>query len=299
MTDNLRGSVLMMATMAAFAFNDATIKFLARSVPTFQIVFLRGAAVVLLILVLAHVTGALRRPIPRADMPFVIGRAVAEVVSFYPFVLALTHMPLANVTAILQVLPLTITAAGALFLGERVGWRRWAAIGIGFVGVLLIVRPGGADFDGWSLVALAAMLTITARDLITRRLSKDVPSLKVAVFTALGVMLLGLVLSLFDGWAPVDARQGGLVLATAAFIFFGYLFSIMAMRVGEVAAVTPFRYTALIWGLLLGWAVFDEWPRPLTLIGAALIAGTGLYTLWREGRPAPSPRPTELPAGRV
>ncbi|WP_299837999.1 DMT family transporter [uncultured Jannaschia sp.] len=299
MTDNLRGSVLMMGSMAAFSFNDATIKFLAQGLPTFQIVLLRGVAVTLLIALLAWLTGALRRPIPRADMPLVIGRSVAEVVSFYPFVLALTHMPLANVTAILQVLPLTITAAGALFLGERVGWRRWTAIAIGFAGVLLIVRPGGADFDGWSLVALTAMLTITARDLITRRLSKDVPSLKVAIFTAAGVMLLGLVLTLFETWEPIDGNHGMLVLAAAGFIFFGYLFSIMAMRVGEVAAVTPFRYTALIWGLMLGWAVFDEWPKPLTLIGAALIAGTGLYTLWREGRPAPAPRPTGLPDGRT
>ncbi len=296
MTDNLRGSMLMMGSMAAFSFNDATIKFLALGLPTFQIVFLRGIGAMLLIAFLAHVTGALRRPIPRADMPLVIGRSIAEVVSFYPFVLALTHMPLANVTAILQVLPLTITAASAIFFGERVGWRRWMAIAVGFVGVLLVVRPGGADFDGWSLVALSAMLTITARDLITRRLSPDVPSLKVAIFTATGVMLLGLALTLFEDWGPVDARRGGLVLAAATFIFFGYLFSIMAMRVGEVAAVTPFRYTALVWGLMLGWAVFDEWPKPLTLIGATLIAGTGLYTLWREGGTAPAPRPAGPPA---
>ncbi|MCK0169418.1 DMT family transporter [Jannaschia sp. S6380] len=291
MNDNLRGAAFMMGSMATFTLNDAAIKFLAQDLPTFQVVFLRGIAATLLIAFLAYATGALARPIPRRDWPFVIGRSVAEVVSFFPFVLALTHMPLANVTAILQALPLTITAAGALFLGEAVGRRRWTAIGVGFLGVLLIVRPGGADFDGWSLVALSAMLTITARDLITRRLSRDVPSLKVAIFTAAGVMLLGLVLSLRQSWQPVAPAQGGLILAASAFIFGGYLFSIMAMRVGDVAAVTPFRYTALVWGLLLGWAVFDEWPDNLTLAGAALIAGPGLYTLWREGRAAPTPRP--------
>ena len=291
MTDNLRGAILMMGSMATFTLNDALVKYLAQGLPTFQVVFLRGVAATLLIALLAHATGALRKPIPRADLPLVIGRSVAEVVSFFPFILALTHMPLANVTAILQALPLTITAAGAIFLGERVGWRRWTAIGVGFVGVLLIVRPGGADFDGWSLVALSAMVTITLRDLITRRLSPDVPSLKVAIFTAAGVTALGLALSLRTPWEPISTGQGGLVLAAACFVLGGYLFSIMAMRVGEIAVVTPFRYTALVWGLLLGWFVFGDWPKPLTFLGAALIAGTGLYTLWREGRAAPVPRP--------
>ncbi len=280
----------MMASMATFTLNDATIKYLAEGLPTFQVVFFRGVGATLLIALLAHATGALRRPIPRRDWPYVIGRSVAEVASFVPFILALTHMPLANVTAILQALPLTLTAASAIFLRERVGWRRWSAIAVGFVGVLLIVRPGGADFDSWSLVALLAMLVITARELITRRLSAEVPSLKVALFTAVGVMLLGLVLSFREPWQPVSAGQGGLLIAAAVFVFGGYLASIMAMRVGEIAAVTPFRYTALIWGLLLGWAVFGEWPKPLTLVGAALVAATGLYTLWREGRPAPMPR---------
>ena len=206
-------------------------------------------------------------------MGLVLGRSAAEVASFFPFILALTHLPLANVTAILQALPLTITAAGAIFLGERVGWRRWTAIGIGFLGVLLIVRPGGADFNAWSLVALSATLMITARDLITRRLSPEVPSLKVAIFTAAGVTVLGLVLSLRVPWQPITGGQGGLILGAAAFVFGGYLFSILAMRVGEVAAVTPFRYTALIWGLLLGLVVFGEWPRPLTLLGAGADCG--------------------------
>ena len=290
MNENLRGACFMMASMATFTLNDATVKYLAQGLPTFQVVFLRGVAATFLITVLAHLTGALRRPIPRADWPWVLGRSAAEVVSFLPFILALTHMPLANVTAILQALPLTIAAAGALFLGERVGWRRWTAIGIGLIGVLLIVRPGGADFDLWSLAALGAVLTITMRDLFTRRLSPDVPSLKVAILTAAGVAALGLVLSLRTEWQPLDGPQGGLVLLASLFILGGYLFSILAMRVGEIGAVTPFRYTALLWGLLLGWAVFGEWPKPLTLLGAALVAGTGLYTLWREAR-APVPRP--------
>lgn len=291
MNDNLKGACFMMASMATFTFNDAVIKYVAQGLPTFQMVFLRGVGATLLLVALAYATGAMRQPIPREDWKWVIGRSLAEVASFVPFILALTHMPLANLVAILQALPLVITAAGALFLGERVGWRRWTAISVGFVGILLIVRPGGADFDIWSLVALSAVVMITLRELLTRRLSRAVPSLKVAIFTAVGVMTLGLMVTVPSGWEPVTAGQGGLIALASVFILGGYLFSIMAMRVGEVAAVTPFRYSALIWGLLLGWAVFGEWPKPLTLIGAALVVSTGVYTLLREGRRAPVPHP--------
>ncbi|WP_371157252.1 DMT family transporter [Jannaschia sp. 2305UL9-9] len=284
MTDNLRGATLMMASMATFTFNDACIKYLAEGLPTFQAVFLRGVGVSILLTVLAWRTGALTRPIPVGDRGRVVARSVAEVCAFLPFIIALTHMPLANITAILQALPLTITAAGALLLRETVGWRRWTAILIGFAGVLLIVRPGTEGFNSWSLLAVLSVLIITARDLITRRLSPEVPSLKVALITAVGVTLLGLALSLRETWQMPTGGQGGVVLLASVFILGGYLFSVMAMRVGEVAVVTPFRYTAMIWGLLLGYLVFGDWPTPLTLIGAALIAGTGIYTLWRETR---------------
>lgn len=282
MNDNLRGALLMMASMATFTFNDACIKLLAEGLPTFQAVFLRGVGTTVLLTILAHRSGALARRIPRGDRGRVLARTLAEVAAFLPFIIALTHMPLANITAILQAMPLAITAAGALLLKEAVGWRRWTAICVGFVGVLLIVRPGTEGFDSWSLLAVLSVVIITARDLITRRLSPDVPSLKVALFTAIGVTMLGLILSLREPWQMPDAGQGGMLALASVFILGGYLFSIMAMRVGEVAAVTPFRYTAMIWGLLLGYLVFGEWPTMLTLIGAALIAGTGIYTLWRE-----------------
>lgn len=290
MTDNLRGAAFMMGSMAAFTLNDAAIKWLALDLPTFQVILLRGLAATALIAALAHATGQLYSPVPPGDRLPVVARATAEVVAFLPFVLALTNMPLANVTAILQALPLTITAAGALFLGERVGLRRWAAIAVGLVGVLLIVRPGTDGFSAWSLAALATVLVVTVRDLITRRLSPAVPSLKVAMITAAGVTALGASLSLREPLAPVTLGQGGVIGLAAVFILGGYLFSVLAMRVGEVGVVTPFRYSAMLWGLLLGAVVFGERPSPLTLVGAGLVVASGLYTLWRDGRPMPPPR---------
>lgn len=290
MSDNLRGAAIMCASMATFTLNDACLKWLAGGLPTFQAVTLRGVLAVALIAGLAWGTGALAKPIPRGEWGKVLLRSGAEVCAFLPFVLALTRMPLANITAILQALPLAITAAAAILLGERVGPRRWAAIAVGLAGVLLIVRPGGEGWDAWSLLPVLTVCVIVVRDLVTRRLSPEVPSLKVALVTATGILALGAVLSLREPWEPVSAGQGVVVGLAAAFILGGYLFSVMAMRVGEVAVVTPFRYTAIVWGLGLGWLVFGEWPDAVALAGAALVTAAGLYTLWRETR-APAPRP--------
>ncbi len=282
LSPNLKGALLMMGSMAAFTFNDACIKLVAGDLPLFQIVFLRGVLTTVFIGVLAYAFGLRSLAIPREDWGRVAGRTVAEIASMVAFLVALTHMPLANVTSILAALPLTITLAGALFLGEPVGWKRLAAILVGFSGVLLIVKPGGEGFNVYSLVAVMAVMLVTARDLFTRRFSDGVPSLAVAVITAGSVGLFGGLLMLWQGWETVSAGQSGLVAGAAVFIVGGYLFSIMVMRVGEIGFVAPFRYTALIWALLLGWFVFGDWPRPLTLIGAAIVVSTGIFTLYRE-----------------
>jgi S-adenosylmethionine uptake transporter len=282
LTDNLRGAVYMIVAIAAFTVNDACVKMVAQNVPLFQMVFLRGVAATVFMSLLAYRMGAFRRTIPKRDRPLVALRVLAEVCVFVPFIIALTNMPLANVTAIMQALPLTITLAGALFLGEAVGWRRWAAIGVGFIGVLLIVRPGTDGFNGYSLLALLAVAGVTVRDLVTRRLSAQVPSLQVAALTAAGVCLLGLLGSLLEPWEPVSRRDGLLIFGASCLILVGYVFSIMVMRVGEIGFVSPFRYTALLWGIVLGWLVFGDWPAPLTLLGSAIVVATGIFTLWRE-----------------
>lgn len=282
LSPNLKGALLMMGSMAAFTFNDACIKLVAEDLPLFQIVFLRGILTTVFIGALAYTLGLRSLAIPRGDWGRVAGRTGAEITSMVAFLVALVNMPLANVTAILAALPLTITLAGALFLGEPVGWKRLAAIVVGFTGVLLIVKPGAEGFNVYSLVAVLAVLLVTARDLVTRRFSDRVPSLAVAVITAGSVGLFGGVLMLWQGWEPVTVRQAGLVAGAAFFIIGGYLFSIMVMRVGEIGFVAPFRYTALVWALLLGWFVFGDWPRPLTLLGAAIVVATGIFTLYRE-----------------
>lgn len=299
-SDNLTGALLMMGSMAAFTFNDAMIKGLSGSLPVFQVMFLRGVLTTLMVGALAWRMGALRQSLPREDRGPVFWRMVGEIGSAYFFVTALFHMPIANISAIMQALPLTITLAAALFLREPVGWRRMSAILAGFVGVMLIVRPGTEGFNIYSVYGLAAVAFVTLRDLATRRLSREVPSMLVTLITSASIMTFFGLASLSQPWAPVDGRAALLIGGAAVMIIGGYLFSIMVMRVGEIAFVAPFRYTSLIWALILGWVIFGDWPQTITLVGAAIVVASGLFTLYREAqvsRHARAARKRELSLG--
>lgn len=284
MSPNLRGAVLMMATMACFTFNDTLVKMTEGAVPLFQLIFLRGVLTTLLIVGARGRLGRMHFDIARRDWVLIALRSCAEVTATFLFLSALFNMPLGNATAILQALPLTVTLASAVVLGEAVGWRRMTAIAIGFVGVLLIVKPGAAGFTIWSLYAVGAVCCVTVRDLVTRELSPDVPSISVTLISAMTVMTGAGIVSTFQPWAPVSGAHGLLIAAAAIFILGGYYFSIRVMRVGEVSFVAPFRYTGLVCALILGWMVFGEWPDNWTLLGAAIVVGTGAFTLYREGK---------------
>ena len=282
MTGNQLGALLMMGSMAGFTFNDALVKTVGAAMPLSQILTLRGAVASILIYLLARRMGSLRWNLPRRDWGLIAARCAAEVTATYLFLTALMVTPLANLTAILQSLPLTITLGAAVFFGEPVGWRRLSAILVGFCGVLLIIRPGVDGFGEGTLYALAAVLAITARDLVTRRMSAEVPSMVVTLMASLTVLSCAIVASTQVTWEPVSAYSLTAVFGAALFIFVGYLCSVMTMRVGDVAFISPFRYTGLLWALLLGWLVFGDWPDTLTLLGAVIVVATGLFTLYRE-----------------
>ena len=285
LSDNMRGAVLMMASMACFTLGDACVKALGAELPLSQIIVLRGMIATTFIGLLARALGQLTFRLPARDLRLIGVRCLAEISATYFFLTALIHMPLANVTALLQMLPLTVALGGALFFGEQVGWRRWSAIVVGFVGMLLIVRPGTEGFDAWSIYALIAVLSVTVRDLAVRRLSRAVPSLTVTFTAAVSVLLFASIWSVTGSdWQPMDRTAILILLCASTCIIGGYTFSVMTMRVGEVSFVAPFRYTGLIFALILGWLVFGDWPIALTLIGAALIVATGLFTLWREAQ---------------
>lgn len=282
MTPNVKGALLMIASMAAFTVNDTLVKVVLQDLPLFQLIAIRGVVATALIFLLARNLSALHLRFPRHDKWLIVLRSLCELAVTISFLTALKQLPLANVTAVLQALPLTVTLGAALFFSETIGWRRMVAIALGFAGMLLIVRPGPDGFSIYSFYALAAVASITARDLITRRLSAEVPSMVVTLATSLTITIAAAVISVFEGWAPVPLAAGALTVSAAVFILCGYLFSVMVMRVGEVGFVAPFRYSGLLWALALGWLVFGEWPDTVTMLGAALVVGAGLFTLFRE-----------------
>ena len=268
--------------MAGFVFNDAMMKSLSGEVPLFQAIFVRGLFASALIIAFAWARGALNLRIPRPDRPRVGLRLFSEVLSTCFFLTALYNMPLANAVAIIQAATLSVALCAALFLGEQVGWRRYLAISVGFVGVLLIVRPGSDGFNIYALAALAAVCSITMRDLVTRRFSRSVPGLTVTVLTSLTITTMGGIAMLFIQTVPITWEHLAVLGGGSVFLLVGYYAGVEAMRIGEVGAVSPFRYTNLIWALILGFAIFGEIPDGLTFAGAAIIVCSGLYTLHRE-----------------
>ena len=284
LSDNLRGAVYMMLAMAGFVMNDTLVKTVAGEMSIFQAMFLRGLVAIALIGVLTVRSGALRHRLTPGTRRLLGLRTVGEVGGTVCFLTALFNMPLANATAILQSMPLGVALAAAVFLGESVGWRRYLAIGTGFGGVLIIVRPGSEGFSAYSLWAVAAVGFLVLRDLATRRLSHAVPSLLVTFLTALVVTFTGGMVTAFQPWQPVTAGTMGVLAVAASFLFVGYLFSVMTMRHGEIGFVAPFRYTIMIWAILLGMVVFGDFPDRMTLLGSTIVVGTGVYAFYREQR---------------
>jgi drug/metabolite transporter (DMT)-like permease len=286
--DNLRGVVLMNIAMLAFTLNDTCMKLVSQSMPLFQAITLRGVITTICLLALAvwQLRGAtVAQLVPRGrDGAVVIVRTVAEVMATVTFLVALTHMPLANLSAIMQSLPLAVTLAAALIFHEPIGWRRLLAITVGFGGVLLIVKPGTDGFDFWAMLGLASVAAVVVRDLSTRLISGAVPSVVVAVWAGLSVTVLGLAGALFEGWQPVSMSEVGLIFGAAANLIVGYMTVVMVMRAGDIGFIAPFRYMALFWAILLGYLGFGTLPDHWTVFGAAIVVATGIFTLWRERR---------------
>lgn len=278
---NLRGMALMIFSMGVFILNDTLTKTAALELPTGQVVVIRSAFATLMMLPLVHFTSGLGKVFGYYSRPLLI-RNLCEICSIMLYISALFRLPIANVTAILQVLPLAMTAAAALFLGERIGWRRWTAAAVGLIGVALIIRPGTAAFSWWYVSALIAVIFITTRDLITRFIDRGTPTLVVTLFTAAVGFVAGCLLGTMETWVvPRWATIGQLALASVL-VLVGYYTLIESWRTGEVAAVAPFRYSVVLWAILFGYLLLGEVPDAWMLSGSAIVVAAGSYTFWRE-----------------
>jgi drug/metabolite transporter (DMT)-like permease len=211
-------------------------------------------------------------------------RNLAEAVGSIGIVVALALTELSSTSAIMQALPLAIVMGAALFLGEPVGWRRWTAIGIGFLGVLLVLRPGLGDFQPASLMALVAVIGLAARDIATRRIPSQIHSLQLAASAFFAILLASIAMGVVLGQTFVmpDLRHCLLFAGCMAVGVAGYALLVSATRLGEASALAPFRYARLVFALMLAVVVFGERPDALTLTGAGIIVASGCYAMWRE-----------------
>lgn len=291
--ENLRGSILMVLSMAGFALEDMFIKRLAADLPVGQIVMLVGLGGAL---IFGAITTAQGRRLWSRDLLTgpVLLRNFGELLGTLGFVMAIALTPLSSASAILQATPLAVTLGAALFLGESVGWRRWSAILVGFAGVLMVIRPGMAGFEPASLFAVLAVIGLAIRDLATRAVPRAISSMQLSTYAFATLVPTGAILLAFHGTPalPSALHWRDLVLALLCGVL-AYYAIVAAMRLGDVAVITPFRYSRLVFALIIGVTLFDERPDFWTLTGAAIIIASGIYTFWRERRlarrtPAPS-----------
>ena len=284
LSDNLRGAIWMVAAMAGFAVEDLLLKIVARGMPVGQILMIFGLGGALAFALLAQARGE-RVLHPAALSRAVIVRAGFEVTGRLFYTLALALTPLASASAILQATPLVVVAGAALIFGETVGWRRWSAIAVGFLGVLVILRPGLDGFSALSVLAVIGLIGFAGRDLATRAAPPVLTSLTLGVYGFAAMVPAGAVLLAWTGGAVVpDALTAGILTVTTVVGVGAYFALTLAMRTGEVSAVTPFRYTRLVFALILATVFLGERPDGWTLAGGAMIVASGLYTLARTNR---------------
>lgn len=281
-SDNLRGILLMVASMALFGVEDMFLKWAAAGLPIGQIIFVSGAFGMPVFVAMAWRQGQ-RIWVKDALQPAVLARNFGEMVGTAGYVAALATVPLSTVSAVLQAMPLAVTMGAALFLGERVGWRRWSAIAVGFVGVLVVIRPGAEGFRPEALWVLVTVAGLGLRDLASRAIPARVTTAQVSAWGLGAVTALGVMMMAVSGEVQaVNLWQASVLLGALVFGTAGYWAITAATRTGEVSVVAPFRYTRLIFAIVIGALVFGEWPDQLTYLGAGLIIGSGLYSFARE-----------------
>ena len=282
--DNMRDIMLMVLGMAGFAAEDMFIKLAAGQLPVGEILLVLGLVGALIFAIYARLNGT--SVISRGFFhPAVVVRNLAEMLGGLCFVTALSLIPLATATTILQATPLLVTMGAALVLGEAVGWRRWTAILVGFGGVLLVIRPGLEGFEPEVFWAVAGVLGLGIRDLASRKVPKTISSLQLSAWGFFAVGISGAVLMAVTGQSVMPGATEAMYLGGALSVgVLAYWALTEATRIGEISVVTPFRYVRLVFSTIIGILVFSEFPDLYTLIGAGIIIATGLYTIMRERR---------------
>ncbi len=280
--ENLRGILFMILAMAGFAFEDLFIKMLSEEFPISEVIIILGftGSIVFLLIALFQ-----RAPIFHKDLlnKYVIIRTICELLGAVFFVTAIALTPLSSASAILQITPLLVTIGAVIFFREQVGWRRWTAVFIGFMGVLMILRPFNDDFEAASIFALLGALFLAARDLSTRAMKVDLPSVTIALYAFIAFGISGILIIPFnDPMIAPSLNQIMFFIGASTFGVIAYYSLVISSRIGEMSVISPFRYSRIVFAMLLAIIFLEERPDSFTVIGAAIIVASGLYTFIRE-----------------
>ena len=272
----------MILAMAGFAFEDLFIKILSSHLPISEIIIILGFTGSVVFLIIAIIQ---REPIIHKDAldKHVIMRTIFELLGAVFFVTAIALTPLSSASAILQITPLLVTIGAVIFFREKVGWRRWTAVFVGFMGVLLILRPGYGGFMPASIFALLGALFLAARDLSTRAMKVGLPSVTIALYAFIAFGFSGILIIPFN--APMIAPslyQIMYFIGASTFGVIAYYSLVISSRIGEMSVISPFRYSRIVFAMLLAIIVLGERPDSFTLIGASIVVASGLYTFIRE-----------------
>lgn len=279
--DTLRGIVAMLLCCLFFIINDTIVKAIVGELPLGQVLFIRSFIATVVVFFGVWKMGLLPKVLPQTSR-YVVTRSFVEGISTVVYLGGLMHLPIANASAIAQGAPLAVTAAGAIILGEAVGWRRWLSVFVGFAGILIIVRPGPEGFNAWALLIVLSVILVTIREIATRFVAPDTNSAVVTLVTQVFVTLSCGALAATEVWQAMSLMEFGLIALAGLSCIFGVHFSVDAMRHGDISLVAQFRYSFIPFAIVMGWVFFGDIPDLTTLFGIAVVVGSGIYIFYRE-----------------
>jgi drug/metabolite transporter (DMT)-like permease len=295
LSNNQRGIAAICGCMASYTVNDVLVKQILLSYPVGEVIFVRGLMCSLLIGAMALAFGhaaQLRAPMSRV----LAARSLCDGLSTVAFIAALAHMKLANVAAVLQIAPLIITVLSVALYRETVGWRRWCAIGAGFFGALLVVKPIPSEFSIWALAAAGSALFSATREIQNRQIGRALPVLVIAFWGSMAITVCGATFVTFEDWRMFSGGEFFQLFVSAAFVGIAMYLLSLGFRDSDLAVVVPFRYSYMLTSAIGGYFMFREVPDVWTVVGAGLIVGSGIYTLHREAVRRRSLTATATPA---
>ena len=282
--NELLGIFYMLLCQFSFATNDAFVKAIYQNYNEIfvlnQIIFIRGIFTLLFILLFLHIKKELNFKLIFTSNELRV-RGLLESLAALFFFIGVALLPFANVYILLSMAPILLTAFGAIFLNEKVRWRRWSAVLLGFIGVVVVINPGQLESNYYFIFPIIAAIMLSIRDMYTKKFKKNYPSLQIAFMTCFVVTILFGLLSIYRFY-DFSLRDIFILFVAAFFLALGYIFSVATIKIALVSVTSTFRYSVILWGILYGYFLFNEVPSTNSYIGASIIIISGIIIISRQ-----------------